>query len=113
MSNRRLSLTLAPLFAAATLMALPAAAETLAKPESPHHRASASHASATVPWRGMTMSAVEKRFGAPLARLPDAGGDSPRHPVIHRWRYQGYTVYFERNHVIHSVIDQSAAASKS
>jgi hypothetical protein len=57
------------------------------------------------PERGLSMSQVEKRFGAPQAKLPPAGGDAPRHPTINRWQYNGYTVYFERNIVIHSVRD--------
>lgn len=55
------------------------------------------------PHRGMSMTQVERRFGAPSAKLAPAGGDTPRHPVIHRWEYPGYTVYFERNIVIDSV----------
>lgn len=60
-----------------------------------------------VPHRGMTMAQVQKRFGAPVEKLPTAGGDAPRHPPINRWRYNGYTVYFERNRVIHSVLDSA------
>jgi hypothetical protein len=48
---------------------------------------------------------VEKRFGAPQAKLPPAGGDTALHPVINRWQYNGFTVYFEKNIVIHSVRD--------
>lgn len=55
------------------------------------------------PTRGMSMAAVENRFGKPLEVLPTRGGDAPRHPPINRWRYAGFTVYFERNRVIHSV----------
>ena len=57
------------------------------------------------PERGLSMSQVEKRFGAPQAKLPPAGGDTALHPVINRWHYNGFTVYFERNIVIHSVRD--------
>ncbi|HMM67855.1 MAG TPA: hypothetical protein PKC03_13035 [Dokdonella sp.] len=57
------------------------------------------------PERGLSMSQVEKRFGAPQAKLPPAGGDTPLHPTINRWQYDGFTVYFERNIVIHSVRD--------
>ncbi|MER3546303.1 MAG: hypothetical protein C4338_01385 [Rhodanobacteraceae bacterium] len=57
-----------------------------------------------LPKRGMTMSQVERQYGAPLRKLQTRGGDSPRHPPIHRWEYANYIVYFERNHVIHSVI---------
>ena len=57
------------------------------------------------PERGLSMAQVEKRFGAPEAKLAPAGGDTPRHPTINRWKYNGFTVYFERNIVIHSVRD--------
>ena len=56
-----------------------------------------------VPHRGMTMSQVERRFGAPKAKLAAAGGDAPKHPVINRWEYPNFIVYFERNLVIDSV----------
>lgn len=57
------------------------------------------------PERGLSMNQVEKRFGAPQAKLPPAGGDAPKHPVINRWQYNGFTVYFEGSIVIHSVRD--------
>lgn len=62
-----------------------------------------------LPKRGMTMAEVEKRYGAPLKKLPPAGGDTAKHPTINRWEYPGYTVYFERSRVIHSVVDTPAA----
>lgn len=58
---------------------------------------------ANVPKRGLSMNQVEQRFGAPEAKLAPAGGDTPLHPVINRWQYDGFTVYFEKNIVIHSV----------
>jgi hypothetical protein len=63
-----------------------------------------------VPHNGMSMAEVERRFGAPDAKLPVAGGDTPLHPPINRWRYAGYTVYFERNIVLHSVRDRVVAS---
>jgi hypothetical protein len=73
------------------------------------HRASARHdENSGPPVRGMSMAQIEKRYGAPLAKLPAAGGDSPRHPPINRWQYDGYTVYFERDRVITSVMDSAA-----
>ena len=63
---------------------------------------------ADLPQRGLSMAQVEQRYGAPVDKLPTAGGDAPRHPPINRWRYNGYTVYFERNRVIHSVVDSAA-----
>ncbi|HVT33728.1 MAG TPA: hypothetical protein VHE32_13850 [Rhodanobacteraceae bacterium] len=65
---------------------------------------------ADVPRRGMTMAEVERRYGAPVEKLPTAGGDAPRHPPINRWRYSGYMVYFERNRVIHSVVDSAPSS---
>jgi hypothetical protein len=58
---------------------------------------------ANAPQRGLSMDQVEKRFGEPAAKLAPAGGDTALHPVINRWQYNGFTVYFERNIVIHSV----------
>jgi hypothetical protein len=50
------------------------------------------------PTRGMTMTAVEAHFGAPQDRRPAVG-----EPPITRWDYAGYSVFFERNRVIHTV----------
>ena len=61
-----------------------------------------------LPRRGLSMAQVEQRYGAPIEKFPTAGGDAPRHPPINRWRYNGYTVYFERNRVIHSVVDAAS-----
>ena len=58
-----------------------------------------------MPTRGMSMAQVEKRFGAPRAKLPTRGGGSKYQPPINRWVYPGYVVYFERSTVIHSVLD--------
>ena len=55
------------------------------------------------PNRGMTMAQVEHTFGPPKDKMAPAGGDAPRHPVINRWVYDRYIVYFERDRVINSV----------
>jgi hypothetical protein len=103
--------------AAALVLAPAAHADTLdvPPPAKKHHRHATYHASegGNLPSRGMSMAQVEKRFGAPVDKLPSAGGDAPRHPTINRWRYNGYTVYFERSHVIHSVVDAAPAAPNS
>src|ERR1700688_2605599 len=51
------------------------------------------------PARGMTMDQVSTKFGAPAAKVPAVGK-----PAISRWEYPGFVVYFEADHVIHSVI---------
>jgi hypothetical protein len=51
------------------------------------------------PVRGMTMEQVASKFGNPETKLPAVGK-----PPISRWEYPGFVVYFERDHVIHSVV---------
>ena len=62
----------------------------------------------TVPTRGMTMARVEHDFGAPTSKLTPAGGDSSAHPVINRWVYDRFTVYFERDRVIDTVVNHAS-----
>jgi hypothetical protein len=54
------------------------------------------------PARGMTMDQVATKFGAPVTKVPAIG-----RPPISRWEYPGFVVYFEADHVIHSVIANS------
>ncbi|OOG55776.1 hypothetical protein B0E47_07840 [Rhodanobacter sp. B05] len=61
-----------------------------------------------LPRRGLSMSQVEKTWGAPQRKLSPRGGDTAKHPVINRWDYANFIVYFERNHVIHSVLNTPA-----
>ena len=56
-------------------------------------------APADMPARGMTMDTVQSRFGAPSQKLAAVG-----QPPITRWEYPSYVVYFEYDHVIHSVV---------
>ena len=51
------------------------------------------------PGRGLTMTAVEAKFGAPKTRH-DAVGTPP----ITRWDYSGFSVFFEHDRVIHAVV---------
>ncbi|HEV2229849.1 MAG TPA: hypothetical protein VGR86_12925 [Steroidobacteraceae bacterium] len=62
------------------------------------------------PKRGLTMSEVEKHFGAPVTRHPAVGGGSPHRPPITRWDYNGFSVFFENDRVIHSVATGADAA---
>jgi hypothetical protein len=54
------------------------------------------------PKRGSTMGEVEKHFGAPVNRHPTVGG-APHQPPITRWDYNGFSVFFEHDRVIHAV----------
>ncbi len=58
---------------------------------------------ATVPGRGMSMAEVERGFGQPDAVRGPVGA-----PPITRWIYEGFTVYFDQSHVIHSVSHEVA-----
>lgn len=61
-----------------------------------HTRAPVSY---DVPHRGMSKRAVRAAYGAPLAAHGAVG-----QPPITRWDYHSFHVYFEYDHVIHSVI---------
>ena len=65
------------------------------------------------PKRGLTMSEVEQHFGAPVTRHPTVGGGTPHHPPITRWDYSGFTVIFEGDHVIDSVVPRNEPASET
>ena len=54
------------------------------------------------PNRGMTMEQVATKFGEPVTKVPAVGK-----PPISRWEYPGFVVYFEVDHVIHSVVANS------
>src|SRR5271170_2303530 len=58
------------------------------------------------PTRGMTMDQVASKFGAPASKVPAVGS-----PPISRWEYPGFVVYFEHEHVIHSVVASSSPSS--
>jgi hypothetical protein len=50
------------------------------------------------PARGSSMASVEARFGAPGNRSSAVGK-----PPITRWDYPDFVVFFEYDHVLHSV----------
>ena len=93
------SLFAATLVVAAAPFALPSSAQA----ESIHMKVQQEQGM-NLPRRGLTMAQVERQYGAPVRKLQTRGGDSTKHPPINRWEYASYIVYFERNHVIHSVI---------
>lgn len=85
--------------AVALLLATPAAADTLDMPSPPASQDQPAQGhSLTLPGRGMTMTAVEERFGQPMTRYDEVGD-----PPITRWVYPDFTVYFEYQYVINAV----------
>jgi hypothetical protein len=90
--------------AAALLMAAP----TIARADSLLMNRVQQEKGMNLPKKGMSMEQVERQFGAPTTKLDPRGGDTPKHPVIHRWEYPGYIVYFERSHVVHTVLNTPA-----
>ena len=62
-----------------------------------------------VPARGQTTADVEARFGTPQQKLEPRGGQKRQWPVIHRWVYPGFTVYFEKSRVVDVVINKASA----
>lgn len=97
----------------ATLLLTPAV--VLAQPEEPVPevvvitQASAPATSSVLPTKGMTQSSVVANYGQPSAKRPTVGGGAPRQPPITRWDYDGYSVIFERNHVIDTVVHSQPA----
>ena len=61
--------------------------------------AAGSGMAASYPGRGANMQSVEARYGAPAERRGPIGK-----PPITRWDYPGFVVFFEYEHVIHSVV---------
>lgn len=59
----------------------------------------------TTPRKGMSQDAVRSQFGAPEKQLPAVGN-----PPISRWVYKDFTVYFEGNLALHSVVHARALA---
>jgi len=52
------------------------------------------------PKSGLSMDQVSSKFGSPNEQKPAVGN-----PPITRWVYDAYTVYFENDRVIHSVMN--------
>lgn len=86
--------------------ALPASADTLLI-----QRVEASRGM-VLPTRGLSMAQVEARYGAPERRLEPRGGQQPQWPVINRWVYPAFTVYFEKDKVV-DVVAAKATASET
>ena len=59
-----------------------------------------------LPQRGMSSRAVLARYGQPSRRHEAIGK-----PPIRRWDYAGFSVYFEHDHVVHSVQQHQSRSS--
>jgi len=85
----------AGLAACATLTAFAVRAETIVVNDKVMVRES----SIERPHGGMKMEQVEQKFGQPAKRYPTVGK-----PPITRWDYPQFSVFFEGDRVIHSVV---------
>jgi hypothetical protein len=83
--------------------ALPASADVLLVDTLP------AAASTSTPAGGITMSQVREQFGSPLTEHPTVSASGgPSQPPITRWDYAGYSVFFEHDRVVHSVVHREA-----
>lgn len=57
------------------------------------------------PTLGMTQESVLSQYGEPVQRYAAVG-----EPPISRWQYPTFTVYFEGNIVMHSVVQHRSAS---
>lgn len=60
-----------------------------------------------MPKRGMTMSQVINQFGEPKLKKPAVG-----EPPITEWQFDKFSVYFERQWVINSVVYKATPEEK-
>jgi hypothetical protein len=88
----------------AVLSACAAASAAVAETIVVNEQVQVREAQMNVPKRGLTMSEVEKQFGAPVTRHATVGGSSAHQPPITRWDYGGFSVVFERDRVIDAVV---------
>lgn len=61
-----------------------------------------------LPENGMTMTDVQAQYGAPQQRYSAVG-----QPPITRWSYRDYSVYFENELVIESVLHHDAVVREA
>ena len=89
--------TLKPFIVGASLLLSSAVfADTVAIPIG---QQGAAHQNEARPRGGMSMSQVSSQYGSPAQQLPAVGD-----PPISRWVYSHFTVYFEHDRVIHTVL---------
>jgi len=95
----------APLYLLLVVALFISATPTLRAEQLLIERARAASAQPNLPTRGQTTDQVEKKFGAPQEKLEPRGGQKRQWPVINRWVYPEFTVYFERQRVINVVLN--------
>src|SRR5262245_27818458 len=61
-----------------------------------------------LPVRGLSMGDIEARYGEPEQRMDPRGGQKIQWPVINRWVYPSFIVFFEENKVIDVVARKAA-----
>jgi len=61
----------------------------------------------TLPKTGVSKASVKNQFGEPIKESPAKG-----QPPISNWEYSEFVVYFEYDHVIHSVAKPKIHESK-
>jgi ribosomal protein L2 len=90
-----------PLLACAAIAAAGALAAPGARAETVvvNDQVSVRESSLARPHRGMRMDDVEHQFGAPETKHPTVGK-----PPITRWDYAQFSVFFEGDRVIHTVV---------
>ena len=60
------------------------------------------------PGSGASMASVRQAYGSPLTEYPTVSIDGgPHQPPITRWDYSGFSVFFEHDRVIHSVVHRA------
>jgi len=60
-----------------------------------------------LPKNGQKKAEVETEFGAPVQKLPAVG-----EPPISHWKYDNYSVYFEHDTVLFTVLHKGAVIEK-
>jgi len=67
-------------------------------------------AGVNTPRGGLTMSQVREQFGNPVTEEPTVSvNGGPHQPPITRWNYSAYSVVFENDRVVHSVVHHPSA----
>ena len=89
-------ITLATILTSLTLLTSPVQAETIKIGLS---KQASSVQDVARPTTGMSKADVEAKFGAPQSQQPAVG-----EPPISKWEYANFSVYFEGDTVLHSVL---------